>query len=48
LVVLAVLFTVVLPITAFMYMDILTTKKDVEIMIRRAEKCPAKCTKDEK
>jgi hypothetical protein len=48
LVVLAVLFTVVLPITAFMYMDILTAKKDVEIMIRRAEKCTAKCTKDEK
>jgi len=48
LVVLAVLFTVVLPITAFMYMDILTTKKDVEIMIRRAEKCQIKCTKEEK
>jgi len=48
LVVLAALFTVILPITAFMYLDILTAKRDVEVMIRRAEKCPAKCEKDEK
>ena len=48
LIILAVLFTVILPITAFLYVDILTTKKDVEIIMRRAEKCPTKCTKDEK
>ena len=48
LVVLAALFTVILPVTAFMYLDILTAKRDVEVMIRRAEKCPAKCEKDEK
>lgn len=48
LMVLATLFTVVLPVTAFLYMDVLTAKKEVEVLIRRAEKCPSKCTKDEK
>jgi hypothetical protein len=42
------MFTVVLPVTAFLYMDVLTAKKEVEVLIRRAEKCPSKCTKDEK
>jgi hypothetical protein len=46
--VLATLFTIVLPVTAFLYMDVLTAKKNVEVLIRRIEKCLPDCTKDEK